>query len=205
LNCDPPPQLWIIAGPNGAGKTTLVTRRLRGRLEVVNPDDIAAALPRIDGRLDERRAGEEAVRRREALLSTCANLAIETTLAGASAIRFMRRAAAAGYKVTLVYVGLDDAALSAVRVAGRVLDGGHDVPADALERRYPDSLRRLSEALTIVDRAYLLDNSGRRRRLLLAPDAGRDRFRTTLPTWAAEAVSTLSLTAGAASKAGTKP
>jgi predicted ABC-type ATPase len=61
----------VIGGPNGAGKTTLVTSRVVGRLPVVNPDDIAAQLPRIDGRLDERRAGEAAIARRAAhLLAT---------------------------------------------------------------------------------------------------------------------------------------
>lgn len=35
---DPRRQLWIVAGPNGAGKSTLVSRRLKGRLPVVNPD-----------------------------------------------------------------------------------------------------------------------------------------------------------------------
>lgn len=162
--------------------------RLRGRLEVVNPDDIAAALPRIGGRLDERRAGEEAVRRREALLTAGASFAIETTLSGAGALRFMRRAAEAGYKVTLVYVGLRSAALSRARVDGRVLDGGHDVPADALHRRYPDSLRRLGQALEIATRAYLIDNSGRRRRLLLIREDGRDRFRLPLPVWLTDVV-----------------
>ena len=59
------PQLWTIAGPNGAGKTTLVSRRVTRRVPVVNPDTIAAELPRIDGKLDERRAGVLALQQRK--------------------------------------------------------------------------------------------------------------------------------------------
>ena len=50
------PQLWVIAGPNGAGKSTLVKRHILGKIEVVNPDDIA----REQG-ISNRKAGEQAL------------------------------------------------------------------------------------------------------------------------------------------------
>ena len=170
------PQLWIVAGPNGAGKTTLVSRRLARRITIVNPDVIAQELPRRDGRLDERQAGEIALAQRRDLLATRRDFAIETTLTGGSALRLLRMAKAAGYKVTLVYVGLADADTSARRVLDRVRRGGHSVPVDALERRYPDSMRKLAEAIGLVDRAYVFDNSGARRRLLLIRQDGSDRY-----------------------------
>lgn len=92
------PQLWIVAGPNGAGKSTLVSRRLAGRLPVINPDLIAQELPRIEGRLDERRAGESAIASRRALLAGRASFAVETTLTGSSSLRLLRAAKLAGYK-----------------------------------------------------------------------------------------------------------
>jgi predicted ABC-type ATPase len=52
----PAPQLWVVAGPNGAEKTTLVGKRVARRIPVINPDEIAAGLPRIDGHLDKRNA-----------------------------------------------------------------------------------------------------------------------------------------------------
>lgn len=175
------PQLWVIAGPNGAGKTTLVTQRLADRslgeqFEVVNPDVIAQSLPRIAGRLDERGAGEAAVLRRNLLLANGTSLAIETTLSGQSTLRFMRRARSAGYRITLVFVGIDSVELSAERVRSRVADGGHDVPVQALTRRYPDTMAKLPEAMATADRTYILDNSGKRRRLLMIHEDGRLRF-----------------------------
>ncbi|PAX08032.1 zeta toxin family protein [Sphingomonas lenta] len=178
------PQLWVVAGPNGAGKTTLVTHRVATRIPVVNPDAIAQELPLIDGRLDERRAGTMAIELRDALLRAGESLAIETTLSGNSALRFMTAAKAAGYRTTLVFVGLRNAETSGRRVADRVRRGGHPVPVSAILRRYPDTLAKLPRAMDLAERAFVLDNSGERRRLLLVIEDERVRFLARdLPAW----------------------
>lgn len=188
------PQLWVVAGPNGAGKTTLVTQRLAARaiddeFEVINPDVIAQSLPFLNGRLDERRAGEQAILRRNALVASGKSLAIETTLSGHSAMRFMGGAREAGFKVNLVYVGIDSPELSIDRVRTRVADGGHDVPIEALVRRHPDSMVKLPMAMDLAERAYVIDNSARRRRLLLIWDEGGVRYLDTdTPDWFRQAV-----------------
>ena len=79
--------------------------------------------------------------------------------------------------------------LSAARVADRVAQGGHDVPLDAIARRFPASLANLPRALELADRAYIFDNSEERRRLLLRGEEGRVRWRAAdLPSWLREAV-----------------
>lgn len=181
---DPRPQLWVVAGPNGAGKTTLVTMRIERRIPVVNPDTIAQELPRVNGGLDERRAGELALERRSALLDQSADFAIETTLSGNSTLRFMAAARQAGYKISLVFVGVRSVEISGRRVADRVRRGGHAVPVTALLRRYPDTLVKLPRAMALAERSFVLDNSGQRRRLLLAQEDGRVRFLALgLPPW----------------------
>jgi predicted ABC-type ATPase len=186
------PQLWVVAGPNGAGKTTLVLRRLAHRIPVVNADTIAQELPRVAGRLDERRAGEVAIERRNAFLAARAHFAVETTLTGSSALRLMRVAGSAGYKITLVYVGLASADLSVQRVLDRVRQGGHPVPVTALERRYPDTLSKLEVALALADRSYVFDNSGERRRLLLIRELDRNRWvASDLPPWITSSLATI--------------
>ncbi len=45
------------------------------------------------------------------------------------------------------------------RVQARVLKGGHDVPEEDQERRYPRSFRNLLPAVDLADEAVLLDNS----------------------------------------------
>lgn len=182
---EPPPQLWVIAGPNGAGKTTLTTGWIAGRIPIINPDDIAQRLPRIGGRLDERSAGVAALQERAQRLNDRDTFAVETTLSGHNPTSLIRTASALGYKVSLVFLGLADARLSIMRVADRVLGGGHDVPIDAMVRRYDDSLARLTLVWGLVDRAYLIDNSGPRRRLILSKDAERIRQAScSAPLWA---------------------
>lgn len=179
------PQLWIVAGPNGAGKTTLVYARLAGRIVVVNPDAIAAAMPRPD----ERAAGVRAVVWRNQLIADRTDFAVETTLTGNTPLKLMRDAQAAGYEITLAYVGLSSAELSASRVIDRVRRGGHAVPLTHVERRYPDTIAKLPIAIGIADRTYVFDNSGRERRLLLRRAQGRNLVvSTTMPAWAREAL-----------------
>lgn len=167
------PQLWVVAGPNGAGKTTLVSRRLARSITVVNPDVIAQELPRVDGELDERQAGEIAIDRRRSFLAQGADFAVETTLTGNSALRLIRLARQAGYKVTLVYVGIGSADASMDRVLLRVSRGGHPVGVEDIYRRYPASLRNLAIALSLVDRAFVFDNSSLKRRKLLSRERGK--------------------------------
>lgn len=178
------PQFWVIAGPNGAGKTTLVSGRVGDRIPVINPDEIAARLPLIGGRLDERQAGTLALDRRAELLASRESFAVETTLTGSSTLRLMRSAKASAFKVALVYVGLSDPDLSLQRISDRIDAGGHAVPVSVAVRRYPASLAALSGAIELADRTFILDNSGRRRRLLLVREDGRVRFVTRdLPEW----------------------
>lgn len=165
----------MIGGPNGAGKSTLVGSRLKRSLTVVNPDDIARDLPPGAGRLGL--AGRLAPEQREALLEARQSFAIETTVSGASALRFMARCKASGYRVMFVYLGLDSPGLSRLRVLDRVSKGGHDVPIADIMRRHPDSLANIGPALAVSEGAWLLDNSGdRRRRLLHRWDHGHTRF-----------------------------
>ncbi len=74
---------------------------------------------------------------------------------------FLREARAEGYLVHIVFIWLSSVALARSRVAARVRQGGHDVPAGVIERRYWRGLRnfvRLYQPL--ADEWTLCDNSG---------------------------------------------
>lgn len=185
------PQLLVIAGPNGAGKTTLTSDYLAGRIPVVNPDDYARQIdPRHNGDSAVMlQAGRMAIAQRQSFLAARQSFAIETTLTGKGELDLMRRASAQGYKVNLLFVGLNEAPLSAARVAERVRRGGHPVPLADIFRRFDRSLSNLHTALPMVDRAFVLDNSGDRRRLLFSIEAGRVKhLAKNLPEWAQKAV-----------------
>lgn len=184
-----PPILWVFAGPNGAGKTTLFNDMLRGNIPHVNADEIARELDPASGGIDVIRAGRLAIERRNAMVDQCESLSIETTLSGSSALAFMRRAKAVGFRISLAYVGIDTPELSRARIDERVAEGGHDVPRDAVIRRHPDSLRRLAAAIEIADSTLVFDNSGLERRLLLQLEHRAVKFiDDDLPDWFERAV-----------------
>jgi predicted ABC-type ATPase len=114
---------------------------------------------------------------------------METTLTGHSELRVMANAQAAGYKITLVYVGLADALTSLARVRERVARGGHDVPAHIILRRYAKSLTNLKQAIDLADRTFILDNTGARHRLLVTINQGQVRHKSPrMPEWANAAI-----------------
>lgn len=184
------PQIWVFAGPNGAGKSTLVDRHAKGRMPIVNPDNIARELPRAaSGGLDEREAGQRAIVERARRLAAGEAFAFETTLSGNSELKLMRDASAAGYKVNLVYVGIPDASYSAARVSERVAGGGHNVSREDTDRRYARTMGNLPLAMNIADRSFVFDNTGRRHRLVLIREADLTRFEAAaFPAWAARAI-----------------
>jgi predicted ABC-type ATPase len=88
--------------------------------------------------------------------------------------------------VNLIFIALDTADLSIGRIMQRVLDGGHNVPTNDVKRRYSRSLANLPEALRLADRAFLVDNTRARPRVLVSIEAGKlKRAVRDLPRWAA--------------------
>lgn len=163
---DARPVLVVLAGPNGAGKSTFFAEYLHGLgLLFVNADHIARLLreaePRIPGAQLERRAFEEAERLRTDLIDLRFAFCTETVFsdpAGAK-LEFMERARASGFVVLLVFIGLAGPVLSVARVATRASRGGHDVSNDKLFARFPRTLKNLRAAVSVVDKAFLFDNS----------------------------------------------
>jgi|GEM_PF-5004108 len=100
----------------------------------------------------------------------------------------MQAAKDAGYKVNLVYVGVDDPSVSLGRVADRVSKGGHDVPTEAIERRYELSLKNLPKAAAIADYVAVYDNSRSTRQLIAERENGQERQHAPMPAWAARAL-----------------
>lgn len=102
----------------------------------------------------------------------------------------MADARVAGYKITLVFVGLNDARTSLARVRERVARGGHDVPTPIILRRYDKSLENLQIAIRLADRCFVVDNMRGRHRLLVTIDDGRIRHASrNLPRWATRLIS----------------
>jgi predicted ABC-type ATPase len=175
-------QFWVVAGPNGAGKSTLVRQYLRDRIPYINPDELVpdtgpgAALA----------AGRLAVALRREYLNQGISFAVETTLSGSNILRLIEKANASGYKTNLVYLGIETPILSISRILVRVDGGGHHVPSVDVVRRFHSSLSNLPQAMDLVQRVYLFDNSGETRRLLYSREGARIKVLVMrdVPEWA---------------------
>jgi len=158
------PRLLIIAGPNGSGKTTF-TKLLLGHhwsndCLFINPDDIAQ---NEFGDWNSPDAVIKAVNRAAELRDECLqnkrSMLVETVLSTEEKIDFIRRAKEAGFFVRVFFIGTDTPEINALRVARRVLDGGHEVPIGKIIKRYFSSMRMCVFAAALSDRLYVNDNS----------------------------------------------
>ena len=159
------PILIFLAGPNGAGKSTFHRSYLEGLgIPFVNADNIRRKLP--TGSPEEAAEADvaafyKAEEFRRTLLDARASFCTETVFSdpGGAKLEFLRQAREADYTVFLISIGLESAALSVARVVQRVEEGGHDVPDEKIEQRFPRTLRNLPAAIPLVNEAYLFDNS----------------------------------------------
>ncbi|UXT53268.1 hypothetical protein FY136_28825 (plasmid) [Agrobacterium tumefaciens] len=155
------PSLTVLAGPNGSGKSSIY-EKLQPVGEFVNADVIEAALPPGLSKAERQvQAGRIAVTRISKLLADRIDFTFETTLSSRHAISTIEKAKDQGFGITLIYVVLDHPQRNIDRVRFRVASGGHDIPADAITRRYEAGFSNLDRALRLSDAAAIIDNSAR--------------------------------------------
>lgn len=159
-----PLRVIVIAGPNGAGKTTFAREFLpneAGCPVFVNADLIAAGLAPFAPQTAALQAGRLMLQELERHFEARRSFAFETTLSGRAYLRQIARWQAAGYRVKLVFLRLDDPDDAVDRVAQRVRQGGHDIPADVIRRRFSAGLHNFKHFYApAVDAWALYDNFG---------------------------------------------
>ena len=187
------PVLIVIAGPNGSGKTTVTEQILRHEwMEdaiYINPDIVAQerfgdwnsaeAVKQSIAYCEELR--EECLRERKSLI-------FETVLSRRDKVDFIRRAKEAGFFVRLFFVCTESPTINAMRIAKRVMQGGHDVPITKIISRYKLSVANCIDVAKIVDRCDLYDNSVENNdaRPLFRTVNGKvfRRYAENMPAWA---------------------
>lgn len=188
-------ELWLIAGPNGAGKTTLSQRDpFAKNLEecvFLNADDqtlqqirqlgfdgfqdVPAEILEANFRAAANAVFDELVERLNDGQAVC----IETVLSTEKFKPVVAELRSSGGHFAMIYVGLKSPELSAERIAKRVRQGGHDVPADRIAARWRRSIELLPWFAERANELIVFDNSSsdRNRPVLIATgDEGRITF-----------------------------
>lgn len=187
------PVLIVIAGPNGSGKTSVTSKILQHEWledsEYINPDNVAHE---IFGDWNDLNAVIKAANYcndwREKCLASRKSHIFETVMSADDKVEYILRAKEAGFFIRLFFVSTESPTINAMRVAKRVLNGGHDVPIPKIISRYDKSIANCVTLSSIVDRLYVYDNSieDAEARLLFRFSDGAlvKRYIKELPDWA---------------------
>jgi predicted ABC-type ATPase len=155
--------LYIIAGCNGAGKTTAsytILPEILNCKEFVNADEIAKGLSPFQHEKAAFEAGRIMLNRIDELLREGVDFAFETTLSTKSYKHKIEAAKKLGYDVSLLFFWLRSIDLAKDRVNTRVLEGGHNIPIEVIERRYVRGIQNLFNIyIPIVGDVFIFDNS----------------------------------------------
>ncbi|MFA7405179.1 MAG: AAA family ATPase [Pelobacteraceae bacterium] len=158
------PKIVIIAGPNGAGKTTFAREFLPNEAHCptfINADLIAAGLAPFEPDTVAVRAGRVMLEEIDNCVRTQRSFAFETTLSGRAYLHNIKQWRELGYHVKLIFLSLPSADMAVARVAGRVAQGGHNVPEDVVRRRFSQGLHNFTNLYkSSVDAWILYNNSG---------------------------------------------
>jgi predicted ABC-type ATPase len=170
------PTCWIIAGPNGAGKTTFALQYLpqvANCRRFVNADAIAAGLSPLAPETALLAASRLFLKEIEKYVRDRQSFALETTLSGRSYLKLIARLQTDGWQVKLIYLALPNVTMSKMRVAERVIHGGHNIPQQDIERRFPRSLQNLlTEFSFVVDSARCYMNTSATSELIFVQQRG---------------------------------
>jgi len=156
LPLDQHPLVVALAGPNGAGKSTFFHTHLQAcGLRFVNADVLARELD-----LEPYAAARVADALRRELVRQRESFVFETVFSDpvGDKLAFLKHTAQQGYTVVLCFIGVSGPEVSEERVAMRVSQGGHDVPAEKLTARFPRTLANLAAAIPELPHIWIFDH-----------------------------------------------
>lgn len=122
---------------------------------------------------------------RHCLLTDKKDFTYETVMSDRYKLEEIVQANKLGYKTYLYFICTDDFEKNIERVKNRVLKDGHNVNEEKIIKRYFKTLENLSDAIKLVHRAYIFDNSGNNYELLAEIYQGTAfKFHTeSIPQW----------------------
>lgn len=155
--------VYIIAGPNGSGKTTFAKLFLPEYVNCpnfVNADLIAQGLAPFEPRAAAIKAGKLVLQQIYDYARRGVDFAFETTLSGKSYVNLLISLKNKGYALHLFFLWIPSPELAIARIKGRVAEGGHQVPAEDVRRRFARSINNFFNLYEpLLDSWMLFDNS----------------------------------------------
>ncbi len=171
------PSVYIIGGPNGAGKTTFAREFLPNYADCknfINADLIAQGVSPFSPEAAAFRAGRLMLKEIDLYAKRGESFGFETTLSGRGYMSLIRRLKRQAYDVHFFYLWVPSVELALSRIRGRVLLGGHDVPAIDVRRRFDRSIRNfLLHYRPLADSWTLYDNTSATPRIIASEERGR--------------------------------
>ena len=137
------PTCYIVAGPNGAGKTTFALDYLKHIVHCdnfVNADLIADGISPLNPAKAQVTASKIFLKEIRDKITKADDFSFETTLSGKAYLKLVNELKSKGWNVVLFYLWIPNIEFSAQRVQLRVEQGGHNIPIEAINRRYARSL-----------------------------------------------------------------
>ena len=156
-------RIYVLAGVNGAGKSSIGGAAFRASgADYFNPDEVAGKLISANPNLSQADANSSAWHQGVKLLKRAIeerlDFAFETTLGANTISRLLAQAAAQGIEIYIWYVGLSSPELHIERVQARVRQGGHNIAAEHIRRRYRHSRLNLIDLLPRITALRVYDN-----------------------------------------------
>jgi predicted ABC-type ATPase len=153
----------IVAGPNGSGKSTFAESfflRTKHSSVFLNPDLIASGIAPGDFEKAAFQAGRILINEVKSRIARSESFSFESTLSGKSWLPILAEARERGFTIIIYFIYLDNVAKNLKRIRSRVKLGGHNVPSDAVRRRYPRCFRNFWFVYrTIAADWYIFNNS----------------------------------------------
>lgn len=177
----------IFAGVNGAGKSTFynMSQDIPDFKETVriNTDEIVREIGDCQSDADQAKAGRIGIKLRNEAIRQSKSFNEETTLCGKTIIKLFEKLKENGYKINLYYVGLKNSDIALVRIKNRVANGGHNIPAEKVRKRYEESINNLEKVIPLCDSVSVFDNSESFRRLATTKEGKLIQKADKVPFW----------------------
>lgn len=179
---------YLLAGPNGAGKSENANVYIPHQISVFNGDLILQELQKKHPSIESvRLAGavsQQLENKRYRALLLNEDFGFETNYSADLTTELVLQFKSEGYRINLVYFGMDDVNECLLRVNERKINGGHNVPKDVVEFNFEEGIKRIHNDLYLYDSILFAQAVEKETQLVALYQDGRELYKfDQTPFW----------------------